>query len=260
MITSITNLIVAHRGESFNAPENTLESVILAWKNKVKNVEIDIHLTKDNQIVVIHDKDTQRTSGQKKIIAETNFSELINLDVAYLSKSLKNIKIPLLKDVLVTVPKYGKLIIEIKSGKKIIPFLSDLLNKEEYKKVQVEIISFDYGVITIAKKEFPHIKCLWLLDLDYYWWNFIVGIRSKKLIEKLTKSKLDGANLYAGKIANRKFVETLIKNKFIVYVWTVNEPSIAYKYIEFGVTGITTDKPSWMINELNQNYYKSLKG
>jgi glycerophosphoryl diester phosphodiesterase len=54
------NIIIAHRGESYDAPENTLAAINLAWKRKVQAVEIDVQLTNDNEIVVIHDKDTLR--------------------------------------------------------------------------------------------------------------------------------------------------------------------------------------------------------
>ena len=52
----------AHRGESFNAPENTIQSIKLAWINNADGVEIDIRLTSDNKIVVIHDRNTRRTN------------------------------------------------------------------------------------------------------------------------------------------------------------------------------------------------------
>ena len=55
--------LAGHRGESDLAPENTMASFALAWKNGVKIVETDIHLTKDGQVVICHDADTFRTSG-----------------------------------------------------------------------------------------------------------------------------------------------------------------------------------------------------
>ncbi|NQU81059.1 MAG: hypothetical protein HQ543_06030 [Bacteroidetes bacterium] len=67
-MSKVNELIIAHRGESFDAPENTLDSINLAWERMTKSVEIDIQLTKDNEIVVIHDWDTFRISGKKKII------------------------------------------------------------------------------------------------------------------------------------------------------------------------------------------------
>ena len=87
--------------EKSTFPENTIESVNLAWDNKVKAVEIDIHLSKDNEIVVIHDKDTLRVSGVKKIINETNYDDLLGLNAGkFKGKEWKLIKIPKLQDVL----------------------------------------------------------------------------------------------------------------------------------------------------------------
>ena len=65
-------LIIAHRGESYDAPENTLASINLAWKRKADAVEVDVQLTKDKKIVVIHDNSTLRTGGKLKKISTTN--------------------------------------------------------------------------------------------------------------------------------------------------------------------------------------------
>ena len=73
--------IIAHRGSSYDAPENTLPAVNLAWSQNSDAVEVDVHLTKDNYLVVIHDNDTERTGGIKKRIRETNLIDLQNIDV-----------------------------------------------------------------------------------------------------------------------------------------------------------------------------------
>ncbi|MCH9029392.1 MAG: glycerophosphodiester phosphodiesterase, partial [Bacteroidetes bacterium] len=57
-------LIIAHRGESYDAPENTFASINLAWKRDADGVEIDVKLTKDEKIVLIHDKTTLRTGDK----------------------------------------------------------------------------------------------------------------------------------------------------------------------------------------------------
>ncbi len=62
MNKNLDKLIIAHRGESFIAPENTLAAINLAWKNGAKAVEIDVQITSDNEIVVIHDKNTKRSA------------------------------------------------------------------------------------------------------------------------------------------------------------------------------------------------------
>jgi glycerophosphoryl diester phosphodiesterase len=72
--------IIAHRGASFDAPENTLASVHLAWQQHADAVEIDCRLSADGQIVVIHDAHTGRVAGRSLGIAETPYDQLRQLD------------------------------------------------------------------------------------------------------------------------------------------------------------------------------------
>ena len=71
-------VLAGHRGESALAPENTMASFELAWKNGVKIVETDIHLTRDGQVVICHDADTYRTSGNKTkvVIKDATLEEI----------------------------------------------------------------------------------------------------------------------------------------------------------------------------------------
>ena len=64
-------MVVGHRGASRYAPENTVASAKLAWDQQAEAVEIDVHLSSDNQIVVIHDYNTKKTCGQNFTISET---------------------------------------------------------------------------------------------------------------------------------------------------------------------------------------------
>src|SRR5512145_1354795 len=72
---------IAHRGESGSAPENSLAAFRLAWEVNADAVELDIHLSKDNRIVVIHDANTKKTSRQHFIIKNTDSEVLRKLDV-----------------------------------------------------------------------------------------------------------------------------------------------------------------------------------
>ncbi len=63
-------VIVAHRGASYDAPENTLTAVRVALEQEADGVEADFYVTKDQQIVCIHDKDTERTGGKKLSVAQ----------------------------------------------------------------------------------------------------------------------------------------------------------------------------------------------
>ena len=73
--------LVAHRGASFLAPENTVASAQLAWELGADAVEVDVYLSKDGVIMVNHDKDTKRTGGESWVIAETESVQLRKLEV-----------------------------------------------------------------------------------------------------------------------------------------------------------------------------------
>ncbi len=73
-----TNIkIIAHRGASFDAPENTLASVNLAWEQNIHFVEVDVKLTLDNILVVFHDETTVRFNQINKPVSKYNFEELL---------------------------------------------------------------------------------------------------------------------------------------------------------------------------------------
>ena len=74
--------IVAHRGASFDAPENTLAAVALAWQQQSDAVEIDVRVTKDQKIVAMHDADTQRTCDGSLVVADTTYAEIQKLDAS----------------------------------------------------------------------------------------------------------------------------------------------------------------------------------
>ena len=81
----------------------TIASVNLAWERNAEAVEIDVHLTFDNRVVVIHDLNTKRVAGKNKIIAKSTLEELKKLDVgSWKDKKFKEEKIPTLFEVLTT--------------------------------------------------------------------------------------------------------------------------------------------------------------
>ena len=72
--------LISHRGEWANAPENTMAAFRLAWERKVDAIELDVHLTRDGELVICHDPDTKRTTGVAKEIKERTAAELRALD------------------------------------------------------------------------------------------------------------------------------------------------------------------------------------
>lgn len=246
--------IIAHRGESVDAPENTLAAITLAWERGVKAVEIDIQLTADNEIVVIHDKNTLRVTGEKKLVRKSSLIELKLLNAGfYKPGDWGNEHIPTLAEVLKTVPVDGKLIIEIKSNDSILSKLKDELSRSKLKHSQIELIAFNKNTLSKAKNILPEYRMLWLLNLDNILFRLLYCSCKKLIISNVKKLKIDGIDVWAGKLLTPKFITTFKKAGLIVYCWTVDDPEKARALLKNGIDGITTNRAYWIINKLKIN-------
>jgi glycerophosphoryl diester phosphodiesterase len=244
-------MIIAHRGESYLAPENSLSAINLAWEKGAEAVEIDIHLTADREIVVIHDKHTGRIGKLKYLIAKSSLQKLKSVDIG--SKKAPEYageSIPTLPEVIKTMPRDRKLIIEIKCGKEIIVPLTEILQKSGLKNDQFEIISFDLNTLSLAKKAMPQYNMLWLLNLDYYWSHWLLRTNPANIIKKVIRNKLNGVNVWAGKALDKTFVDAFKKEGLLIYAWTVNETAKAETLLRIEVDAITTDRAAWLREQL----------
>jgi glycerophosphoryl diester phosphodiesterase len=116
--------IIAHRGASYDAPENTLTAVQLGWQQQADGVEIDIKLSKDGHIVAFHDHGTARTTGANHTLAELTLAELRDLDAgSWKNARFAGERIPALEEILAIIPPGKRLFIEIKAGPDIVPEL-----------------------------------------------------------------------------------------------------------------------------------------
>jgi glycerophosphoryl diester phosphodiesterase len=250
-LKKLNELIIAHRGESFDAPENSLSAINLAWERGIRAVEIDIQITRDNKIVVIHDRDTYRISGKKNIVADSSLDELKLLDSGlFKDKKWEGERIPTLHEVLCTLPEQAKLIIEIKCNGDILGKLKHELDQSGLKDSQIEIIAFNLNILEEAKKIMPSYRMLWLLDLDYNWPWWLCRINKHRIIKKVKHLNLDGVDVWSGKLLNSEFIKTFKNAGLYIYAWTTNDPDTARKLIEYGIDGITTDRARWLQEQI----------
>jgi len=234
---------IAHRGASYYAPENSLSAFKLAWELGSDGAECDIQLTGDNQIVIWHDKDTERLTGQKLVISQTPYSELEKLKIKLSptnSSCFEGEKIPLLKDVLKILSKDQLLVIEIKCGKEIFPELQKAI-KKNLNTVRIAFIAFDFETICLAKSNYPEVPCYYLSS-------------SKedvlKRIPDIKKYKLDGVDLNS-KIIDQQLADELSKIKAEIWCWTVDTIEEATRMKDIGVMTITTNRPNWLKEQIN---------
>jgi glycerophosphoryl diester phosphodiesterase len=256
--------IVAHRGASHRAPENTLAAVNLAWELGTDAVEIDVWLSKDGRIVTLHDSTTKRTGGRDWKVGERTLAELRSLDVgSWKGPAWAGEKIPTLEEVLATIPEGKRLFIEIKCKREIVPELERVLKAAGKKPAQTAVICFDFDTVQAVKKRMPELEVYWLhgtspkRDKD-------TGevIRDKKtgkpvnppeeLIERCRRAGLDGLDLAGSSDLTRQIVQQAHELGLGMYVWTINAPEDAKRLAALGVDGITTDRPAWLREQLER--------
>ncbi len=108
-------LYISHRGESADAPENTMAAFRLAWERGTDGIECDVHRTADGEVVVIHDGDTGRVAGTKLPVARSSAEELRKLDVgSFRGRQFAGEKLPLFSELLTAMPGKGLVYIELK--------------------------------------------------------------------------------------------------------------------------------------------------
>jgi glycerophosphoryl diester phosphodiesterase len=241
-------LIVAHRGASQDAPENTLPAFELAWEQGADAIEGDFFLTKDNRIVCIHDKSTERLAGRKLIVKESTLRQLQELDVGiWKGEKFKGTKIPTIAEVFATIPAGKKIFIEIKCGKEIIPPLLAAIKASGLTDEQVTMICFQADVVRTFKAKAPRHKVYWLTNFkrndDGAWTPSL-----ETVLQTLNSTKADGLDSHHGIPAHA--AKRIQKEGFEWHVWTVNDLKTAKRLKELGVQSITTDVPGSFVKSL----------
>ena len=237
-------LVVAHRGASKIAPENTVAAAKLGWELGADAVEVDVHLSSDNQVIVIHDYSAKRTAGVEYKISETPYDKLKDLDVgSWKDEKYKGEKIPLLEDVVDALPKDKFLVIEIKSNKKIVSFIHDKL-KDHPKVEQFIFIAFNYETILDAKKAFPNNRAFWLSS------SFKED--TAEILSQVKDDGLDGVDLHY-RMITPELIKIAAGLDLEVHTWTVNDLNKAKELKAIGVWSITTDIPDKVLEVLSSD-------
>jgi glycerophosphoryl diester phosphodiesterase len=235
-------LWISHRGESVDAPENTVPAFALSTLRNVHGMECDIHLTADKKLVTCHDSDTIRTCGESLVIEETCFDELQKLDASNNKPHYADTRIPLFADTLKVLGKDRLYYVEIKGGDPdVITAMVEELEKAGIPEDQVVMISFTEEIVRIFKERYPERKALWLtgfkVNQDGTWYP-----TASDVISKLKELKADGVDIRGNlNFVNAEYVEKVKNAGYEFAVWTIDDEPTARKLIEFGVDAITSN-------------------
>jgi glycerophosphoryl diester phosphodiesterase len=241
--------IVAHRGASYDAPENTMASFRLGWEQQADADELDIYLTKDGKIIVLHDATTKRTTGVELKPAEQTAEALRALDAgSWKGPQWAGEKLPLLEEVVATIPKGKRLFIEIKCGPEVLPELERVLQKSGKTPVQLVIIGFGYETVREAKQRFPKLQVYWLVSPKKGSKGLTPSVG--EMVAKTKAAGLDGLDLNQEFALDAVFVSEVKGAGLKLYTWTVDDPEVAKSHMSLGVDGITTNRAAWLREQL----------
>jgi glycerophosphoryl diester phosphodiesterase len=250
-----SQVIIAHRGASHDAPENTLAAFKLAWQQGADGIENDWYLTADHKLICSHDPDTHRTAGVKHVIKETTFDELRKLDVgAWKNAKYRGQRMPTMEEVIATVPKGKKIFIELKIGPEIVGPMIDVIKASPLATDQIVVISFNDQTIAEVERQMPELRTQWLTG---YKQDKETGACKPTLEEveaKLASSRADALGTQAEtKVVDKGFLDSLRQAGHREFgVWTIDDPKVARFYQRQGAWSITTNRPGWLREQLEQ--------
>jgi glycerophosphoryl diester phosphodiesterase len=242
--------IIAHRGASHDAPENTVASFQLGWEQLADADELDIYLTKDGQIVVMHDASAKRTTGVDRQVADATLAELRTLDAGRAKGAQwTGEKIPTLAEALATIPNGRRMFIEIKCGAEVLPELERVMKASGRKPEQMVIIGFGYETMQQARQRFPQAPIYWLASAKADKETGQIPT-IEDLIAKTKAAALNGLDLDFKFAIDAAFVGKVKAAGLELYTWTVDDALVARRLASAGVDGITTNRPAWLREQL----------
>ena len=244
--------LIAHRGASRDAPENTLAAFRLAWEVGADGIEGDFRLTGDGEIVCLHDATTGRTAGTDLAVAATSLARLRELDAgAWKGDAWRGERIPTLREVIATIPPGGKLFIELKGGPEMLPPLAAVLAGSDLDPARVAVFAFSADLIAASRLMFPRVRRLWITDYTRNWrrggWSPSIG----QILRTLYRTGACGLASRAHRSLDAAFVRALRTAGMELHVWTVDDPRAAARFMALGVDSIITNRPGWLRSKLH---------
>ncbi|HSL93653.1 MAG TPA: glycerophosphodiester phosphodiesterase [Bacillota bacterium] len=231
--------IIAHRGASLIRPENTVAAFDAALAIGADGLELDLQMTSDGQLVVLHDETLDRTTNGSGYLRSHSLSEIRALDAgSWFSEEYSGEKIPLLQEVLELARGKGGLInIELKNGIVRYPCMEEKLISllEEYPQQEIIVSSFNHHSLRLIKQLKPDLPCgaLYIAGFLEPWeyarrWGFdgLHPIHLNIIPDLVTGCHAAGVKLYP---------------------WTVDDSDALRQISASGVDGIITNAPDRLI-------------
>lgn len=244
--------IVAHRGASHDAPENTVVSQELAWKHGADAAEFDVRRTKDGQLAIMHDTTLKRTTGRDAKFADLTLAELRTLDAgSWKDPKFAGEKVPTFDEMLQHIAPGKRAVVHIYTGLESTADVVATIQRNKLTPKQAAFISFDYEPISALKKALPAFECLWLVNApssDPK--KQAQNLSLDQLIQRCRAANLNGLSFNQNFPIEADGAKKIHAAGLVFHVWTVDLPQIARRWVDLGVDSITTNRPGWLREQL----------
>ncbi|HEX2034864.1 MAG TPA: glycerophosphodiester phosphodiesterase family protein [Chloroflexota bacterium] len=240
-------LVVAHRGASGLAPENTLAAFRRALELRAPAVECDVHLSADGVPVVIHDAKVDRTTTGRGEVGALSLAALRGLDAgAWFGPEFAGERIPTLEEVLATCRGRARVVIELKPGGDAPLVEATLQAIATTTAAELAIISFDPQVVRLVAQRAPDLPLGFLLTS-----RGVAELGHEAVVRETTSL---GATCLAPHYSTitAPFVATIHAAGLAVSVWTIDDPTEMERLAGLGVDAITTNRPDVALDVLGR--------
>jgi glycerophosphoryl diester phosphodiesterase len=241
-------IILAHRGDKLHAPENTLPAFEQAIQKGADGIELDVKLTADGHVVVIHDSKVERTTDGRGHVASLTLEAIRKLDAGkWFDEKFSGAKIPLLEEAFEVVGKDKLINIELKNYSSPFDNLAAKvceLVKRHNNQGQVILSSFYSSNLKAAAKALPEVSRallampgpagLWARSFGFMFGDY-------HALHPHTSN------------TTREQVQRAHRIKRRIHVWTVNAPEEITRMRDWGVDGIITDDPETAVRVLGRD-------
>ncbi|WP_338335322.1 glycerophosphodiester phosphodiesterase [Bacillus altitudinis] len=235
--------IIAHRGSSSAAPENTIAAFDVAVEQGADYIELDVQMTMDQHVVVIHDDTVDRTTNGNGLVKSYTLDQLKKLDAgSWFDQQYTNERIPTLQEILERYSQRIGILIEIKHPKRQIGIekaVARIINRFAYSR-HIMIQSFDVHALQRIKAFAPSLRTALIIKPDVF---------------KLTKRKLTTYSSFANGLnmkktmINKWWIDRIHSFGMEVFIWTVKDQKTADRFKKYPIDGVVTDNPLFFQKE-----------
>ncbi len=229
-------LNIAHRGASGHAPENTMAAFRLAVELGADWIEMDVHQTADDHLIVLHDFTMFRTAGDRRPVKILTLEQIKKFDVGlWWDKASRGERAPTLDEVLAFAENRIRVQIELKRGSSLYPGIEKRL---------IKTIGLHRAEKRTAVSSFEIETLKTLRELDD---TIPLGLLTRKTRPEDILEEAESLNVQSIHISTKRLSKALLaqahSNGLQVYVYTVNRPSLMSRYLAMGADGLFTNYP-----------------